>query len=282
MERICRAPERLARRSVLAQRPRGRCQTCREKYGSHRRRWDSPEPNEETPEAEWGFEPRLGEDVERFARDHGYRVARLNFEEPEDLSPLVADLYRWWYRQRRIRANRLFVESFIMVEPWWTLRTGSVPFWFKFNMEPSVEALERYLDSINRFDEIWLTLFQHGVEAVGLPRIEDWYEPLARARRRGELLASIRTCIRAASAVSGAIRMRSRRSARAIRCPGRSRSTSSRGSSRRTRAATRFSGKGPITTPVFTSRPERARRADRARAARPSAGRARSDRASGR
>jgi hypothetical protein len=30
----------------------------------------------ERPEAEWGFEPALGEDVERFAADRGYRLRR--------------------------------------------------------------------------------------------------------------------------------------------------------------------------------------------------------------
>ena len=34
----------------------------------------------------------------RFARERGYRVRRIVFDEPEALSPLVADLYRWWYR----------------------------------------------------------------------------------------------------------------------------------------------------------------------------------------
>jgi hypothetical protein len=41
------------------------------RYGSHRRRWDPPEPDGERPEAEWGFEPAFREDVERFAREHG-------------------------------------------------------------------------------------------------------------------------------------------------------------------------------------------------------------------
>ena len=155
-----------------------------ERYGSHRRRWDSPEPDGESPEAEWGFEPALGEDIERFADEHGYRVRRIVFEEPEDPSPLVADLYRWWYRRRGLPADRLLVESFILLEPLWTLRTGSVPFWIKFAMEPPAAALERYLDAADPYDEIRMMLFSHGVDSVGLAPIERWRSLVGRARRR--------------------------------------------------------------------------------------------------
>jgi len=155
------------------------------RYGSHRRRWDPPEPDGERPEAEWGFEPTLREDVERFAHEQGYRVRRSVFEEPEDLSPLVADFYRRWYEERGLPANRLLVESFILMEPWWALRTGSVPFWMVFNMEPSADRLERYLDSTDPYDYIHLMLFSHGVDSVGLAPIERWCAALRQARQHG-------------------------------------------------------------------------------------------------
>jgi hypothetical protein len=159
-----------------------------ERYGSHVRRWDSPEPNEESPEAEWGFEPALRDDIERFAENHGFAVKRLVFYEPEHLSPVVADFYREWYAERGLKANRLLVESFILLEPFWALRTGSVPFWMKFNMEPSADCIEKYLDERPPFDEIYLMLFMHGVEAVGLPPIDRWRGVLTRARRRGRFI----------------------------------------------------------------------------------------------
>ena len=155
------------------------------RYDSHRRRWDSPEINEETPEAEWGFESALREDIERFAQERGFRIRRLVYTEPEHLSPLVADLYRWWYRQRQLQPNRLLVESFILLEPYWALRTGSVPFWMKFNMEPSLQWIEQYLREADPYDFIHLMLFSHGVEAVGLPSIEDWRRVLTYAAKEG-------------------------------------------------------------------------------------------------
>lgn len=134
------------------------------RYDSPVRRWREPEPDTESPEAEWGFAEPLADDIERFAAEHGYRVRRVSFTEPGDVSPLVADLYRWWYVRRGMPANRLVVSSFVLLEPYWTLRTGSVPFWMTFNVEPSADALDAYLRDRERFDEIYLMLFQHGVD----------------------------------------------------------------------------------------------------------------------
>lgn len=154
------------------------------RYGSHRRSWDSPTPTGDYPEAEWGFALALREDVERLARQRGYRVRRIVFTEPEHLSPLVADLYRWWYAQRRLHPNRLLIESFILLEPYWALRTGSAPFWMTFNTESSLPHLEGYLDGTEPYADIRLMLFSHGVESVGLVPIERWRKVLDRAQRQ--------------------------------------------------------------------------------------------------
>jgi hypothetical protein len=156
-----------------------------ERYDSPVRRWEGPEPDTERPEAEWGFEPALLDDIERVAAERRYRVVRLRFHLPHDASPFVADLHRWWNQRRRIPSDRLVVESFAVHAPHWILRTGSVPYWMTFNMRPSLEALHAYLDGVDPYEEILLTLFQHGVRAVGLPSADDWRGVLDRATRRG-------------------------------------------------------------------------------------------------
>jgi hypothetical protein len=158
------------------------------RYRVERRRWDSPRPDGSSPEAEWGFEPTLRDDVERLARRHGWRVRRLVFDQPEDLSPLVAELYRGWYRERGLDSRRLLVESFVLLEPWLTLSTGATPFWMVFNKEPSLAAVEQYIRSADPFDEIYLTLFSHGVDSVGLPSIDRWATVLGRAHRSGRFV----------------------------------------------------------------------------------------------
>ncbi len=152
--------------------------------GAGIRAWDAPEPDVDAPEAEWGFEPALRTDVERFARERGHEVRRLTFDHPQDLSPFVATLYRDRNATRRITTDRLFVQSFALVEPWWTLRTGSVPYWTAFNTRPDAAALESYLEEAEPYDEIWATLFAHGVESAGLASIERWRSALSAARDR--------------------------------------------------------------------------------------------------
>jgi len=130
----------------------------------------------------------LREDVERLARRRGYRIQRLIFEHPQDLSPLVADFYRWWYLQRGMPGQRLVGESFALCEPWWVLRTGAVPYWSFFAVEAAAARLEAYLDGVEPYDDIDLMLFSHGIDSIGLAPIERWQAILARARRHGSFL----------------------------------------------------------------------------------------------
>lgn len=153
------------------------------------KRWRPPEPNTRCAEAEWGFENTLMDDLGSIAHDRGFRILRLSFSEPESLSPAVADFHRRWYRELGMQTNRLLLESFIVLEPYWALRTGTVPFWMTFNTRPSLQAADAYVGSRDDFDELYLSLFAHGSDSVGLPSIAEWEKLLARARRRGEWLA---------------------------------------------------------------------------------------------
>jgi hypothetical protein len=107
------------------------------RYGSHRRRWDPPPPDADRPEAEWGFEPALGEDVERFAADRGYRVRRIVFDQPEDLSPLVADLYRDWYRRRGLPTRACLAR-----------RSSFQPEWKRSRLRASVGSAGAYQGTV--------------------------------------------------------------------------------------------------------------------------------------
>lgn len=88
---------------------------------------DAPALDGKRLEAEWDFEPALCQDIEEFARGKGYYHIRIIFDHPEDPNPLIADFYRAWYQHRKLSANRLLIANFILMEPYWTLRTDSVP-----------------------------------------------------------------------------------------------------------------------------------------------------------
>ncbi|MCU4926327.1 hypothetical protein OB905_10075 [Halobacteria archaeon AArc-dxtr1] len=146
------------------------------------RQWDVPDPDGRLPEAEWGFEPALREDIERLAAERDYEIRRLRFDDPRDLSPFVADRYRERYADLNRPTDRLLVQSFALVEPWWTMRTGSVPYWTAFNTRPDVAHLESYLEGTEPYDEIRTTLFSHGMESAGLASVDEWRKALSNAR----------------------------------------------------------------------------------------------------
>ncbi len=151
--------------------------------------WEPPAPDARRSEAEWGFDPALLPDLERVAGRCGYRLRRLVVDEPQQLSPFVADLYRWWYRRRGVPARRLLVESYVQWDPLWVLRLGAVPFWNRFNMEPSFAELERYLRSAEPYDYIHLNLFSQGLWSPGVVPVVRWRELIASAATsRGEVI----------------------------------------------------------------------------------------------
>ncbi|HEY9738626.1 MAG TPA: hypothetical protein V6D06_20175 [Trichocoleus sp.] len=156
--------------------------------GSPHRQWQPPEADGWWPESEWGFEPALRQDVEAFAQENGYRVQRICFNDPQDLSALVADLYRWWYQQRGLPSNRLLVESFVYLQPRLALERGLVPYWAVFNDRTSLELLQRYLSSTEPYDEILMTLFNNGLEALGIATIEEWRAVLSQAKGQGRFI----------------------------------------------------------------------------------------------
>lgn len=164
-----------------------RVRTFLRRYGADRSAWDPPQPNAHAPEAEWGFEPALAEDVARFAAEHGFRVLRLTFGSAGELSPLVSEMYRAWYDELGWPSNWLFVESFVFLAPTLMLQAGAVPYWLTFSDQPSVAHLTEYLDAAKPFDDIDLTLMAHGTESIGLSTRGDWEAVLARARKRGRL-----------------------------------------------------------------------------------------------
>ena len=157
-------------------------------YGDNRQKWTPPIANEKTMESEWGFEPRLKADLYQMAHDRKAQVKRLSFNQPEELSAFVADFYRDWLTKAGKPADRLVAESFMLLDPYLALRTGSVPFWLVFNAKPSAEVLHRFLDERPGFREIFISLFPNGVEAIGQATMDDWQRILDRATERGDLL----------------------------------------------------------------------------------------------
>jgi hypothetical protein len=164
-----------------------------ERNGSAMRSWRYPPVDGDAPEAEWGFEPALSEDVAAFADEHGYRVVELRFDHPDTPGSLVADVYREWFACTGEPSQRLLAETFICVEPTWALGTRTVPLWLSFGTEPALRHLENHLDRAGpeAYREVLVTLFAHGVRSAGYAPAPRWLEAV-RQRSLDAALAGVR------------------------------------------------------------------------------------------
>lgn len=144
----------------------------------HRTDWKAPRSNCEVPEAEWGYADGLTDDVVGFAKKHGFQIKYLDYGHPENASPLVADVYRQWKKQLRRPAGSILVESFVLMEPWLTIRYNLTPFWTVFPVKPSLERLQEYLrmcrEAGEAFGDGFMFLFCSGVDSIGLAGVDEW------------------------------------------------------------------------------------------------------------
>jgi hypothetical protein len=132
-------------------------------------------PDTEAPEAEWGFDADMLADVQRFARETGHPVHVVRYPDPHALSGPVADLHHAWFTASGITADRLLVESFLMIDPTRTLAAGLVPLWTVFPVESAVQTTVDHVRSApGRYRSAHVGLFPHGVESRGIAEPERW------------------------------------------------------------------------------------------------------------
>jgi hypothetical protein len=152
---------------------------------ARRRAWDAPPADGESPEAEWGFDPALLPGLRDLCGAEGWQLDHLDFPRADALSGPVAELYRSWYAEQGVAADRLLGSSFAVIDVHVPLTHGLVPYWSLFGTCDARDTLLRYLDGTEPYEEIHLGLFSHGTHSIGRAHIGDWDAVLARARRRG-------------------------------------------------------------------------------------------------
>ena len=144
----------------------------------HRTDWKAPQSTCEVPEAEWGYAEGLTDDIVRFAKEHGFQVKYLDYDHPENVSPLVADVYHEWKEQLRRPTDSILVESFVLMEPWLTVRYNLTPFWTVFPVKLSLDRLQEYLETCHRagkaFRDGFMFLFCSGTDSIGLAGMDEW------------------------------------------------------------------------------------------------------------
>lgn len=150
--------------------------------------WQVPAPDAKAPEAEWGFDETLMDDILQLAKKEGYKVTRITYSHPQDVSPNVANMYRQWYRQHNQISDRLLAESFTVHSPLLALQTSAVPYWLFFNSTEAAGMMEKYLDETEPFREMYMMILSHGKSLGGVTSIEHWQRILSRATDKGQFV----------------------------------------------------------------------------------------------
>ncbi len=143
-------------------------------------RFRAPSPDESGPEAEWGFEPAILDEVTELAERRQYRVVRIRYDDPDDLSPMVADVISDWYRDMGFRDHHLLVSNGLQMDPWWTIRTCSVPFWTALPGGEAVDRVRAYLARSTRWRSVDLMLGPDAADP-GEGELQRWQEVVRRA-----------------------------------------------------------------------------------------------------
>ncbi len=98
-------------------------------------------PLERGPESEWGSEPGLGEALNAFCQQEGFRFVRLSLAHPHDFSRLAfAAADKMLAKEGRQPAGTL-IEMFSQFDATAALQTGLLPLWLVFNTQDSLEFL---------------------------------------------------------------------------------------------------------------------------------------------
>lgn len=127
------------------------------------------------------------DDTRLWAAAHGHHVRELVIDQPDELSGPVGDLYRNWYADRGLPTGRLLVESFVLHDPTSALRSGRVPYWALFPVQPSLDRLRTYLSCSHPYEEA-AELLSHGVDSIGLA----WPGPARPGPRSGRTCSAAR------------------------------------------------------------------------------------------
>jgi hypothetical protein len=107
------------------------------------RDWKLPGyPLEAGPESEWGVEPGLGEALESFCQQEGYRFVRIRLPEPHDYSRLAFEAYARLLEKESQQPQGVFIEMFTQFDASAVLRGGLLPLWLIFNTQDSLAFLK--------------------------------------------------------------------------------------------------------------------------------------------
>lgn len=104
--------------------------------------WLPGYPMESGPESEWGCEPGLGEALQAFCQQQGYRFVPISLPEPQHYSRLAFESVRHLLAKEGRQPAGTFIEMFSQYDVTAVMESGLLPLWLVFNTWDSLAFLK--------------------------------------------------------------------------------------------------------------------------------------------
>lgn len=160
------------------------------RMGKGVQKWNSPKPDSKEPEAEWGFEKKLMNDIEDFLFQKDMEGMQIIFEHPQAMSSIIANVFRKWYQEQDLPSNRLLVETFNVISPFSSLQKSCIPYWLFFNVESAAEDLEIFVNNSEKFEEIYMMILSHGKKSIGYTPASHWESIMEKATNKHSFIGT--------------------------------------------------------------------------------------------
>ncbi|MCX6054573.1 MAG: hypothetical protein NTZ74_06630 [Chloroflexi bacterium] len=93
-------------------------------------------------ESEWGSEPGLGEEIEKFCREQGYKFTKISMADPNGFSRLAFNEKLARLTTDNINPSGVIIEMFSQFDAFCVENSALVPLWLIFNTRDSQKFLE--------------------------------------------------------------------------------------------------------------------------------------------
>ena len=130
-------------------------------------------------ESEWGSEPGLGEAVEKFCKQEGYRFTKISFTDPNQFSRLAFQAIKKQLELEGKEPAGTIVETFSQFDTSAIQISGLLPLWLIFNTEDSARFLKAMNMAIPRGKPVFFSPLSTFSFTPDMAKWESWEEALS-------------------------------------------------------------------------------------------------------
>jgi hypothetical protein len=136
---------------------------------------------ESGPESEWGTEPGLGEALEAFCKNEGFRFVRIRLAHPNDFSRLAFSAAETLLAKDGRVAAGTTVECFSQFDATASMQAGLLPLWLIFNTADSARYLREMSPKFPKDKPIFVSPLSTFSLTPDMAAWQDWLDALGRA-----------------------------------------------------------------------------------------------------